>query len=125
MRRFEVDVVGDPTGVSGGVATVVRVGAIGEPVLEAAIRRMILLSQRSECPLYVVHVSSTWGVEAIREAKMRRLPVTGEVLHNYLAFTSENYAADEGLLYHNYPPLKSRADQATLAQFVQLKSATR
>ena len=43
---------------------------------EAAIRRMILLAYRSECPLYVVHVSSTWGVEAIREAKARTLPVS-------------------------------------------------
>lgn len=81
---------------------------------EAAISRMILLAHRSGCPLYVVHVSSTWGIEAIRDAKARGLPVTGEVLHNYLAFTSENYAAKEGLLYHNYPPLKSAADQASL-----------
>ncbi|HET8784994.1 MAG TPA: amidohydrolase family protein [Candidatus Limnocylindrales bacterium] len=81
---------------------------------EAAIRRMILLSERSGCPLYVVHVSSTLGTEAIRQAKTRRLPVTGEVLHNYLAFTSDNYALTDGLIYHNYPPLKSKADQATL-----------
>lgn len=81
---------------------------------EAAIRRMILLSERSGCPLYVVHVSSTLGIEAIREAKRRGLAVTGEVLHNYLAFTSENYARDEGMIYHNYPPLKSSADQASL-----------
>jgi dihydropyrimidinase len=90
--------------------------AVARPPLaeEAAIRRMILLSQRSGCPLYVVHVSSTWGIDAIREARTRRLPVFGEVLHNYLAFTSANYAADEGLLYHNYPPLKSTGDQDSL-----------
>lgn len=81
---------------------------------EAAIRRMILLSERSGCPLYVVHVSSTLGVEAIRQAKTRGLPVSGEVLHNYLAFTSDNYALTDGLTYHNYPPLKSKADQAAL-----------
>jgi dihydropyrimidinase len=81
---------------------------------EAAIRRMILLSERSGCPLYVVHVSSALGIEAIRQAKTRRLPVSGEVLHNYLAFTSEKYALTDGLIYHNYPPLKSEADQASL-----------
>jgi dihydropyrimidinase len=81
---------------------------------EAAIRRMILLSERSGCPLYVVHVSSNLGIEAIREAKARRVAVSGEVLHNYLAFTSENYALTDGLIYHNYPPLKSKADQASL-----------
>jgi dihydropyrimidinase len=81
---------------------------------EAAIRRMLLLSERSGCPLYVVHVSSADGVAAIDEARRRRVPAFGEVLHNYLTFTSENYAAVEGTLYHNYPPLKSRSDQATL-----------
>ncbi len=90
--------------------------AIARPPLaeEAAIRRMIVLSNRSGCPLYVVHASSAWGVAAIQEARARHLPVFGEVLHNYLAFTSANYAADEGLLYHNYPPLKSPEDQAAL-----------
>ncbi len=85
---------------------------------EAAIRRMVLLSARSGCPLYVVHVSSTPGVEAIREAKADGVPVYGEVLHNYLAFTSEDYTREDGLLYHNYPPLKSPADQETLWQAV-------
>jgi dihydropyrimidinase len=81
---------------------------------EAAIRRMILLARRSGSPLYVVHVSSAWGVEAIREAKASGMPVYGEVLHNYLVFSSDDYAGEEGLLYHNYPPLKSKADRQRL-----------
>lgn len=81
---------------------------------EAAIRRMILLAERSGCPLYIVHVSSASGVAAIQEARRRRVAIFGEVLHNYLAFTSDNYAADEGTLYHNYPPLKSGRDQESL-----------
>jgi dihydropyrimidinase len=81
---------------------------------EAAIRRMLLLSRRSGCPLYIVHVSSTPGVQAIGEAKMAGFPVYGEVLHNYLTFTSGDYAGEAGPLYHNYPPLKSVEDQASL-----------
>lgn len=81
---------------------------------EAAIRRMVLLSERSGCPLYVVHVSSRLGIEAIRQAKARGLPISGEVLHNYLAFTSDEYALPDGLIYHNYPPLKAKDDQAAL-----------
>ena len=94
--------------------------ALARPPLaeEAAIRRMIVLAHRSGCPLYVVHVSSTWGIEAIREARARKRFVTGEVLHNYLAFTSENYALEDGLIYHNYPPLKSAADRDALWQAV-------
>ena len=81
---------------------------------EAAVRRMVVLARRTGCPLYVVHVSSAWGVEAIRQARDSRLPVYGEVLHNYLTFTSERYAGGEGLLYHNYPPLKDQSDQDEL-----------
>lgn len=94
--------------------------ALARPPLaeEAAVRRMILLSRRSGCPLYVVHVSSREGVQAIREARTERLPVFGEVLHNYLTFTSANYAREEGLLYHNYPPLKGHDDQDALWQAI-------
>jgi len=89
---------------------------LARPILaeEAAIRRMLVLSERSGCPLYVVHVSSRAGVEAIADAKRRRLPVFGEVLHNYLAFTSAKYAHKEYQLFHNYPPLKYADDQDAL-----------
>ena len=81
---------------------------------EAAIRRMILLSRRSGCPLYVVHVSSIPGVRAIAEARRDGVAVSGEVLHNYLAFTSEHYGREDGMIFHNYPPLKSAADRDAL-----------
>jgi dihydropyrimidinase len=85
-----------------------------EIVEEAAIRRMILLSERSESPLYVVHVSSERGAAAIAEARARRVPVFGEVLHNYLVFTCDDYARENGTLYHNYPPLKMPSDREAL-----------
>ena len=86
------------------------------PVLaeEAAIRRMILLAERTGCPLYVVHISSADGALAIADARARRVSVFGEVLHNYLVFTNADYARDDGLLYHNYPPLKEQTDQDAL-----------
>ena len=36
---------------------------------EAAVNRMLLLARRTDSPLYIVHVSSTEGVEAIAEAQ--------------------------------------------------------
>ena len=87
---------------------------------EAAIRRMILLAERSGCPLYVVHVSSESGAAAIAEARRGGCRSFGEVLHNYLAFTSEDYAKPDGTLYHNYPPLKSPADQDALWSAIAL-----
>jgi dihydropyrimidinase len=75
---------------------------------------MLLLARRSDSPLYIVHVSSTEGVEAIAEAQGKRLPVYGESLHNYLAFCDEDYAKPNGMIYHNYPALKSAKDRAAL-----------
>ena len=81
---------------------------------EAAIMRMLLLSKRSGSPLYIVHVSSLEGVEAIAEAQGKRQPVYGEALHNYLAFSRDDYRKPNGMIYHNYPALKSTEDQAGL-----------
>lgn len=81
---------------------------------EAAIMRMLLLSHRTGSPLYIVHVSSIEGVEAIAEARGKHRPVYGESLHNYLAFSNEDYAKPNGTIYHNYPALKSPQDRAAL-----------
>lgn len=83
-------------------------------VEEAAIMRMLLLSRRSGCPLYIVHVSSIHGIEAIAEERARRRPVYGKSLHNYLAFCNEDYARPNGMIYHNYPALKSAEDRGAL-----------
>jgi dihydropyrimidinase len=81
---------------------------------EAAVMRMLLLSRRTGSPLYIVHASSTEAVEAIAEARGKRQPVYGEALHNYLAFTHDDYAKPNGMIYHNYPALKSTRDRAAL-----------
>lgn len=81
---------------------------------EAAIDRMLLLSHRSGSPLYVVHVSTHEGVAALARSQGEGQPVYGEVLHNYLTFSSEDYARPDGLTYHNYPPLKSPSDREAL-----------
>ena len=59
-----------------------------------------------------MHVSAATGVEAIREARARGLPVYGETLHQYLMYTQEDYKRPNGQIYHTYPSLKSEADQA-------------
>jgi dihydropyrimidinase len=81
---------------------------------EAAVSRMLLLSRRTGSPLYIVHVSSAEAVEAIAEARGKSTPVYGESLHNYLAFCDEDYAKPNGVIYHNYPSLKSSNDRSAL-----------
>ena len=86
---------------------------------EAAVSRMLLLSKRTGSPLYIVHVSSAEAVEAITEARGRSAPVYGESLHNYLAFCDEDYAKPNGMIYHNYPALKSSKDRSALWEGVR------
>jgi dihydropyrimidinase len=86
---------------------------------EAAIRRMLLLSRRSNAPLYVCHITSRYGMEALFEARGARVPAFGEVLHHNLSHTEEKYALPDGALYHTYPGLKSIDDQQALWEGVQ------
>ena len=81
---------------------------------EAAIRRMLVLSRRTNCPLYVCHITSRYGMEAMFEAQAARVPAFGEVLHHNLSHTEEKYALADGPLYHTYPGLKSLDDQRAL-----------
>lgn len=64
--------------------------------------------------LYFMHVSAAFGVEAIREARAKGMPVYGETLHQYLMYTSEDYKRPNGQIYHTYPSIKAQADQDAL-----------
>jgi dihydropyrimidinase len=88
----------------------------GPLVEEAAIRRSILLAERTGSPLYILHMAARDGVDAVADARSRGLPVFGETLAAYLSFTKERLreGGDSGLLYNNYPTLKSAEDRAAL-----------
>jgi dihydropyrimidinase len=92
----------------------------GPLVEEAAIRRAILLSERTGCPLYVLHVGAGTGAAAIKEARSRRVPVFGETLICYLSFTSDKLwdDANHGLLWNNWPALKGSDDRSALWQAI-------
>ena len=88
----------------------------GPLVEEAAVRRCMLLAERSGSPLYVLHMAAGTAVDALAEGRSRGLPFYGETLTPYLSFTAERLWDDEhrGLLWNNYPVLKQREDQETL-----------
>jgi dihydropyrimidinase len=88
----------------------------GPLVEEAAVRRCMLLAERSGSPLYVLHMAAGSAVEALAEGRVRGLPFYGETLTPYLSFTAERLwdDRDRGLLWNNYPVLKQREDQRIL-----------
>jgi dihydropyrimidinase len=82
---------------------------------ELAIRRITRLAERvSGVPLYILHVSSADGVQAIAESQRRGVPVYGETLTQYALFTAEDYQKPHGQIYHTFPSLRSRGDQQSL-----------
>jgi dihydropyrimidinase len=82
---------------------------------DVSFRRVIRLAEKVPgTALYMMHVSAGTGVQAIREARTRGVPIYGESLHQYMLKTSADYATKNGQIYHTYPSLKSPEDQAEL-----------
>jgi len=81
---------------------------------DVSFRRALRVAEWTGAAVYFVHVSAKEGVNAIREARGRGLPIYGETLHNYVSFTAEDYKKPDGMKYHTYPSLKSEEDRVTL-----------
>ena len=81
---------------------------------DLSFRRVLRVAEWTGAAVYFVHVSAKEGVNAIREARGRGLPVYGETLHNYVSFNAEDYKKPDGMKYHTYPSLKSEEDRLAL-----------
>jgi dihydropyrimidinase len=79
-----------------------------------SFQRAITLAEHVGAPIYIMHVSAREGVDAIREARGRGLPVYGEVLPHYAHFTADDYRQENGAIYHTYPSLKSADDRDSM-----------
>ena len=92
----------------------------GPLVEELAIRRCLLLAERTGSPLYIFHMAAAAGVHALADARARNIPAYGETLIVYLSYTGEKLFddANRGLLVSNFPTIKSQDDQDTLWEAV-------
>ncbi len=81
-----------------------------------AFNTVIDLARASGAALYFAHVTAAEGVQALAQARSRGQAVYGEVLHNYLCFTAEDYHKPDSGKYQTYPALKTEADRQALWQ---------
>jgi dihydropyrimidinase len=81
---------------------------------DLSFRRVLRVAEWAGAAVYFVHVSAREGLNAVREARSRGLPIYGETLHNYVSFTAEDYKKPDGPKYHTYPSLKSEEDRVAL-----------
>lgn len=81
---------------------------------DISFRRVIRLAEKVGAALYMMHVSAGTGVQAIREARRRGVPIYGESLHQYMLYSAEDYKRPNGQIYHTYPSLKFAEDHREL-----------
>ena len=94
----------------GLVAT--RLGLRGKPNAseDVHIVRDLLLAELTGGRIHLQHVSTAWGVEAIRQAKARGVRVTAEATPHHLTLTDERVDGYDTNAKMN-PPLRSAVDR--------------
>jgi dihydropyrimidinase len=81
-----------------------------------AVERVIALADVAAAPVFIVHVSTQLGAEAIERAQGRGQTVYGETCPQYLLLTDDGYSAPgfEGAKFICSPPLRKATDQTAL-----------
>jgi dihydroorotase len=85
---------------------------------EAAVELCVETCASTGARIHFFHVSSARGCEAIRNAKRRKLPVSGAACAHYLMFSEEDVARLGAVLKCN-PSIKSLADRDALRAAVR------
>jgi dihydropyrimidinase len=82
---------------------------------DISFRRVLRLARYVPgAAVYLVHVSSKAGTDAVAESRADGLPVYAETLHHYATFTAEAYLRPDGVVFHTYPSLKHDEDRQRL-----------
>ncbi len=96
-----------------------RLGVTPVPALseELMIARDILLAEFTGGHVHVAHISTAKGVQLVREAKAKGLPVTTEVCTHHFTLTDEA-VEQTGFDTHTkmHPPLRTAADVAAMKE---------
>jgi dihydroorotase len=94
-----------------------QLGLKGWPAIaeEAIIARDVLLADHVQARLHICHLTTAGGVEIIRWAKQRGIPVTAEVTPHHLLLTDE-LARSYDPIYKVNPPLRTEADVMALRE---------
>jgi dihydropyrimidinase len=83
-----------------------------------AVRQVIALARTAGAALYVVHLSTAEGLDAVRQARAAGLKVIAETCPQYMLLDDSRYREPDGLAYAMAPPLRKKADQEALWQGV-------
>jgi len=80
----------------------------------SAIRRIAGVARETDCPVYIVHLSSIDGLKEVTGAKAEGLPIWAETCPHFLIFTEEWLKREDGYKWVGSPPLRDEATQDAL-----------
>ena len=78
-----------------------------------AIQTALSLCNASGVKLHILHLSTAEGVELVRQAQKKKLPVTAETCPHYLFLNADDYQ-HIGTAMKVFPPVRRQKDQAAL-----------
>lgn len=98
-----------------------RLGLLGWPAQgeEVQIARDIMLCELTGCPLHIQHISTEAGLNMVRAAKEKGLPVTCEVTPHHLFLSEDAIDATYNAALKVNPPLRTQADCDALIEGVK------
>jgi dihydroorotase len=103
------DLMGSGVMNEGFVSTELGLRGIPHEAEEVIITRDIALAGLTGCPVHIAHISTARGVELIREAKKRKVPISAEATPHHFTLTDEvcrGYDPNTKMA----PPLRTEAD---------------
>ncbi len=108
------DLVGDGQINEGAVST--RLGLLGWPAEgeELQIARDITIAELTGAKLHIQHISTAKGLELVRAAKAKGLPVTCEATPHHLFLTEDVFDGTYNTCHKVNPPLRTAADAEAL-----------
>lgn len=86
---------------------------------EAAIDLVSLYARSHDLPIYIVHVTGSAGLRAIRRARDLGTKVRGETCTHYLVFDDRVFRSDDRWMYVITPPIRKKSDQSDLWDALQ------
>jgi dihydropyrimidinase len=79
-----------------------------------AVRRIVGVARETDCPVYIVHLSSIPGLAEVTAARAEGLPVWAETCPHFLIFTDGKLQREDGYKWLGSPPLRDEATQDAL-----------
>ena len=108
---------GDGVMHEGRTSSLYGVPGVPSAAEEVAVRRDVLLAEKTGCRMHIQHVSTREGVALIREARARGVPVSGEATPHHLRLVAADVPRDNANFKMN-PPLCDEADREALLEAV-------